>query len=202
MPKIEVDEEQWNFGQRTLATMRKIASDPTRARKLEALHKETDATVSTPLADADKIANERVAKLEQQLDELRKSTEEQRKKDEEEKTLGQHKGKWEAGRQKLRDQGFTDAAIEKIEKEIMEPKGMIDHEDALVLYEKKNPPPTPVMPGGSGPWNFLETPPDDKDSNVKRLIDTRGNSDVLTDKMARDALNEFRHEVAQASRRR
>ena len=202
MAKIEVDEEQWNLGQRTLATMRKIASNPANARALEAMHKGVDPNVSTPLADADKVANDRVAGLEKQIADMKKEHDDARKKDEEERTLLTQKGKWEAGRQKLRDQGFSEAAIDKIEKEIMEPKGMVDHEDALIIYEKKNPPPTPMMPGSSGAWNFLETPPEDKDSDIKRLIDSRGNNDVLTDKMARDALNDFRHEVAQANRRR
>jgi|SRR5215472_3515690 len=202
MAKIEVDEEQWNLGQRTLATMRKIASNPKNARALETMHKEIDPNVSTPLADADKIANERVSTLEKQLADMRKENEDQRKKDEEERSQGLLRSKWETGRQKLKDQGFSDAAIDKIEKEIMEPKGIIDHEDALTIWEKKNPPPAPTMPGGVGSWNFLETSPEDKDSDIKRLIDTRGNSDVLTDKMARDALTDFRQQVAQANRRR
>src|SRR6516164_447462 len=202
MPKIEVDEEQWNMSQRTLATMRKIASDPLRARKLEALHKETEPNISTPLSDADKIANERVSGLEKQLADMKKEHDDERKKDEEERTISATKTKWEAGRQKLRDAGFSGPAIEKIEKEIMETKGIIDHEDALTLWEKANPPPAPTMPGGVGAWNFLETPAEDKDSDIKRLIDTRGNSDLVTDKMAREALNDFRQQVAQANRRR
>src|SRR5215469_16559078 len=108
MAKIEVDEEAWNASQRTIATMRKIASDPTRARKLEALHKETEPNVHTPLADADKVANERVSKLESDLAEFRKSEEDRRKKDEEERTLGAAKSAWERGRQKLKDQGFSE----------------------------------------------------------------------------------------------
>jgi hypothetical protein len=202
MPKIEVDEEQWNAAQRTLGIVRKIASNPENARVIEAMHKKIDPNVATPLSDADRIANERVTGLEKQLADMKKEQEDARKKDEEERTVLASKGRWEAGRQKLREQGFSDAAIDKIEKEIMEPKGMIDHEDALVLYEKKNPPPAPIMPGSSGAWNFLETPAEDKDSDIKRLIDTRGNSDLVVDKMARDALNDFRQQVAQANRRR
>ena len=202
MAKIEVDEEQFNLGQRTLATMRKIASNPQNARALEAMHKGIDPNVSTPLADADKIANERVSKLETELADMRKSHDEERKKEQEERLLTATKAKWAEGQQKLRDLGFSPAAIEKIEKEIMEPKGIIDHEDAATLWEKANPPPPPAMPGGVGAWNFLETPPEDKDSDIKRLIDSRGNSDVLTDKMAREALNDFRQQVAQANRRR
>jgi hypothetical protein len=202
MAKIEVDEEQWNVSQRTLATMRKIASDPTRARKLEALHKETEPNVSTPLADADKVANERVSTLEKQIADMKKENEDARKKDDEERAQGLLRTKWESGRQKLIDQGFSVAAIDKIEKEIMEKEGIVNHEAAAAYWEKMNPPPPPTMPGGVGAWNFLETPAEDKDSDIKRLIDSRGNSDVLADKMARDALNEFRQQVAAANRRR
>jgi len=202
MAKIEVDEEQWNLGQRTLATMRKIASKPENARALEAMHKGIDPSVSTPLADADKVANERVSSLEKQIADMKKEHDDERKKDEEERAQGLLKSKWEMGRQKLRDQGYSDTAIEKIEKEIMEKEGIVNHEAAAAYWEKQNPPPPPAMPGGVGPWNFLETPPEDKDSDIKRLIESRGNSDVLTDKMAREALNDFRQQVAQANRRR
>jgi|SRR5215831_8284585 len=202
MAKIEVDEEQYNLGMRTLATMRRIASNPKNARALEAMHKEVDPNVSTPLADADRVANDRIEALQKQVSEMEKKRDEERKKDEEERVLTATKAKWSEGQQKLRDLGFSSAAIEKIEKEIMEPKGIIDHEDAATLWEKANPPPAPAMPGGVGAWNFLDTPPEDKDSDIKRLIDSRGGSDAVTDKMARDALNEFRQQVAQANRRR
>jgi|SRR5215469_3896730 len=202
MAKIEVDEEQYNLGMRTLQTMRKIASNPKNARALEAMHKEVDPNVATPLADADKVANTRVEALEKQIAEMEKKHDDERKKDEEERAQGLLRSKWETGRQKLRDQGYSETAIEKIEKEIMEKEGIVNHEAAAAYWEKQNPPPPPTMPGGVGAWNFLETPPEDKDSDIKRLIDSRGNSDVLTDKMAREALNEFRQQVAQANRRR
>ena len=202
MAKIEVDEEQWNVGQRTLATMRKIAANPKNARALEAMHKEVDPNVATPLADADKVAGERVSALEKQIADLKKETEDARKKDEEERAQGLLKSKWASGRQKLLDQGFSEAAVDKIEKEIMEKHGIVDHEIAAAAWEKQNPPPPPAMPGGIGAWNFLETSPEDKDSDIKRLIDSHGNSDVVADKMARDALNDFRQQVAQANRRR
>jgi hypothetical protein len=202
MAKIEVDEEQYNLGMRTLATMRRIASNPKNARALEAMHKEVDPNVSTPLSDADKVANERVTGLEKQIADMKKEHDDERKKVEEERAQGVLKSKWEQGREKLHDQGFSYEAIDKLEKEIMEPKGIVDHEVAAAYWEKTNPPPPPAMPGGVGAWNFLETPPEDKDSDIKRLIDSRGNSDVLTDKMAREALNDFRQQVAQANRRR
>ena len=202
MAKIEVDEEQFNIGQRTLATMRKIAANPKNARALEAMHKEIDPNVATPLADADKLSSDRVDALQKQLDEMRKAADEKSKKDDEERAQGLLKSKWDTGRQKLIDQGFSPAAVDKIEKDIMEPKGIVDHEIAAAYWEKQNPPPPPAMPGGVGAWNFLEIPPEDKDSDIKRLIDSRGNSDVVTEKMAREALNDFRQQVAQANRRR
>jgi len=202
MAKIEVDEEVYNLGQRTLATMRRIASNPKNARALEAMHKEVDPNVSTPLSDADKVANERVSGLEKQIADMKKEQDDERKKVEEERAQGLLKSKWEAGRQKLLDQGYSPAAIDKLEKEVMEKEGIVNHEAAAAYWEKMNPPPPPAMPGGVGSWNFLDTPPEDKDSDIKRLIDSRGNSDAVTDKMARDALNDFRQQVAQANRRR
>jgi|SRR5215469_7864452 len=202
MAKIEVDEEQWNMGQRTLQTMRRIASNPKHALALEAMHKDVDPNVATPLADADKRANARVEALEKQISEMEKKYDDERKKGDEERAQGLLKSKWDLGREKLHDQGFSYEAIDKLEKEVMEPKGIVDHEVAAAYWEKQNPPPPPAMPGGVGAWNFLETSPEDKDSDIKRLIDSRGNSDVLTDKMAREALNEFRQQVAQANRRR
>src|SRR5215469_12609509 len=150
MAKIEVDEEQYNLGQRTLATMRKIASNPQNARALEAMHKGIDPNVSTPLADADKVANERVAGLEKQLADMKKEHDDERKKDEEERAQGLLKSKWEAGRQKLRDQGYSEAAIEKIEKEIMEKEGIVNHQIAADHFDKINPPPPPPFPAGAG----------------------------------------------------
>jgi|SRR5215469_1833040 len=202
MAKIEVDEEVYNLGQRTLHTMRRIASNPENARALEAMHKKIDPNVATPLADAEKLANARVSDLEKQISEMKKEQDDERKKGEEERAQGLLRSKWDSGRQKLIDQGFSPSAIDKLEKEVMEPKGIVDHEIAAAWWEKQNPPPPPAMPGGVGAWNFLETPPEDKDSDIKRLIETRGNSDVVTDKMARDALNDFRQQVAQANRRR
>src|SRR5215469_4546274 len=107
MAKIEVDEEVYNMGQRTLQTMRRIASNPKNARALEAMHKEVDPNVSTPLADADKISNERIDALQKQLTDMEKKHDDERKKGEEERAQGVLKSKWESGRQKLHDEfGF------------------------------------------------------------------------------------------------
>jgi hypothetical protein len=101
------------------------------------------------------------------------------------------------------DRNYTPEGIDKIEKELMAPRGIASHEDAVKVWEAEHPSAPPIMPGGVGPWNFFEQPPEDKaNENIKRLIDNKGRDEVLADKMARDALNEFRQQVAQASGRR
>ena len=70
---------------------------------------------------------------------------------------------------------------------------------AAAYIEKQNPPQPPAMPGGTGSWNFLDIPAEDKDADNKRLITQtalKESSDSVTDKMARDALNEFRSATA------
>ena len=66
------------------------------------------------------------------------------------------------------------AGIEAIEK-IMADQGIMNHKIAAAYWEKENPPPTPAMPGGTGSWNFLDLPTDDKgDVEIKALIEAVG----------------------------
>ena len=73
----------------------------------------------------------------------------------------------------------------------MEERGILDIEVAAAFYEKQNPPQVPATPRGMGGWNFVEQV-NDSEADLKKLLDTRGNNEVLADKMAREALNEFR----------
>lgn len=62
--------------------------------------------------------------------------------------------RWLAGRAKLREDSYTPAGIEAIE-QLMEDRGIADHEAARALHEKLNPPAEPAVTGGSR-WNFFD----------------------------------------------
>jgi hypothetical protein len=62
--------------------------------------------------------------------------------------------KWHAGKKLLRDAGYTEEGIDAVE-QLMEQRGIADHEAARALHEKLNPPAEPAVTGGSR-WNFFD----------------------------------------------
>ena len=187
---IEVDEDAYNRSLRLQEVVGKIVADPKRKAMLEKLHKEVDPTVATPTLDAEAKVMEPIEALRKELADEKKSRAEADAKRESDAQMAALTAKFEAGRARLRSQKFTPAGIEAVEK-IMEEQGITDHDIAAAYFEKQNPPQAPAMPGGTGAWNFLEMPTD-TDADLKRLVETKGESNVLLDKMAQSALAEIR----------
>jgi hypothetical protein len=78
--------------------------------------------------------------------------------------------RWLEGRAKLRADGVMQEGIEAVEK-LMTDEGIPSHEAARLLYEKRNPPPEPVVTGGSR-WNFFDRAADAaNDTAFKALMD-------------------------------
>jgi hypothetical protein len=190
MPKIEVDEEEYQRTQRVMASLRKIADNPATRLKLQALHKEVEPTAPTPELDQARVLQEPLTKLQKDFDEYKAKQETEQAEREKKEKLAALTGNWEAGRNALKRAGYTEEGIKNLEK-FMEERGLIDHELAAAAHEKMFPPPPPATPSGVGAWNFLEVP-DDSDADIKKLIETRGQSEALADRMAHKALNEVR----------
>ncbi len=201
---IEVDEEVYNQNAKLRDRLARIARNPKNAAALEAMEKEIDPNVTTPNLDQQKAFLEPVEALRKDFADFKKGQEEERAKEQEERSKRLLTEKWEAGRKWMLDQGFTPEGIEKIEKELMAPKGLIDHEDAAKIWNADHPAPPPATPGGFGAWNFLDPPPteDKSQDSIKALVGSKGENELVADRMARDALNEFRQQVAQSSGRR
>jgi len=194
---IEVDEDAYNGSVKLRERLRRIASNPKNAAALEAMEKELDPSVSTPHLDQQKAITEPIEGLRKDLAEFKKGIEDERVKEQEERTKGALNAKWEAGRAWMLQNGFTEEGVKKIEEELMAPNGITDHKIAAAYWEKEHPTPPPAMPGGTGAWNFIDPQPDDKaNDSIKKLIDSKGQDNVVADRMARDALNEFRQQVA------
>lgn len=62
--------------------------------------------------------------------------------------------RWMSGRTSLREAGYTQEGIDAVE-QLMEQRGIADHEAARALHERLNPPAEPAVTGGSR-WNFLD----------------------------------------------
>jgi hypothetical protein len=190
MPKIEVDEEEYQRTQRVMASLRKIADNPKTRLQLQALHKEVEPNAPTPELDQAKVLQEPLDKLKKDFDDYKAKQAEDALEREKKAKLSELTGRWESGRAALKRDGYTEEGLKKLE-EFMEQNGLVDHALADKAYSAMHPPPTPAVPSGVGAWNFLEVP-DDSDADIKKLIETKGQSEALADRMAHKALNEMR----------
>jgi hypothetical protein len=95
--------------------------------------------------------------------------------------------KWIAGRAKAREAHYTDEAVEGLE-QFMEKHGIADHELAMPAFEKKNPPPEPVVSGGTD-WNFFDQR-DNPESGLEMLL--KGDQEGFLRKAVPAALAEVR----------
>lgn len=190
MPKIEVDEEEFLTSKRIREALGKIAADPKARVKLQEAHKLVDPTAKTPELDAMAPVNEALTAMQKRIDDAEKKAADEKAEREKAEKLNALQSKVSTGLAKLRQDGWTEDGIKAVEK-IMEERGIIDPEIAAAYHEKMHPPQNPLVPTGSGAWNFMEMPKDG-DDDLKRLIENKGESAPLLDKMIRDTLTEVR----------
>lgn len=188
MPKIEIDEAEWNKIQGTMGVLKSIAANPKAAKLVEQAHKMVDPNAPTPKLEADAPLTEALENVNKTLAELRKEREDEKASRETQQKLDALRAQQDASWAKLR--GLTDEGRKKVQ-EIMDNKGILLPEDAYLIFERDNPPPPPVMPGGTGPWNFMEPTAEDG-QDIKKLIESKGENAPLLDKMIREGLAEVR----------
>jgi hypothetical protein len=190
MAKVEVDEEEFLVNKRVRDALAKIAADPKARLKLQEAHKMVDPNAKTPELDTMAPVNEQLTAMQKRLDDAEKKAADEKAEREKQDKLNALQGTVAAGLNRLRQDGWTDEGIKAVEK-IMEERGIIDPEIAAAYHEKLHPPQAPITPSGSGAWNFMEMPKEG-DDDLKRLIETKGESTPLLDKMVRDTLSEVR----------
>ena len=197
MPKIEVDELEWNNSVQMREAIKKMMANPKAAVLVEEAHKMVEPTAPTPNLEKRKEVLEPYEKLAKEFDDYKKQTAEEKAKAEQDAKLAALQTKIDKGNAKLLSEGWTADGIKALD-EFREKEGILDPIAAAAYYEKLNGPAVvPVTPssGNTGAaWNFTDLPKDGAD-DLKKLLETRGDSDSLTMKMAHDALNEFRQQV-------
>lgn len=150
----ELDENQyaeWQRHQQVLALIDKNPEAKKLIQKAVLIGAPEMAGTEPRIRDEnEQFKGEITSKLDAFLDEQRKDRED-RKADEAKRAM---ESDWLSGRRKLREQGYDDVGVEKIE-EFMEKRGVADHEIAMAAYERENPPPPPIATGGSR-WNFFD----------------------------------------------
>lgn len=162
--------------------------------------KKVNPNVAIPEIDAaDQVAaplKEKLTKTDEALAEIQKQLAEDRASRESERKLADFKAAWDAQKSRLRNNGYLDGAIENIEK-IAHEKGIADLEIAAAVYDKQQPPASPVQPTGFGSWNFFEEQEGpNQDEFLKSLMNTRGEAEGTLHKQINSVLREARGQRA------
>jgi hypothetical protein len=194
MAKIEVDEGQYNQMLALQSVASKIVANPAARRRLEEAHKLVDPNASTPLLDQERLANEPLTAMKGELSAEIAALKKEREDEKREQTLATIADKQTKAFARLKNEHrFTDEGIESVRK-LMETKGLLDVDDALAIWEKANPPQVPATPGGGmtgTSWGFADVNAD-SDKLIQELISTKGESTSVADRMANNALQDFR----------
>jgi hypothetical protein len=191
MPKlVEIDEEQLLRDQKLRAQVERLLANPDAALLIEKAAKLVDPNAKTPRLDQQKIVEEPVSKLEAKMDAFITAQNKANEEREAERKRAELQNQVATGLGRLRANGWTDDGVKGVEK-LMEEKGILDVDIAAAYFEKQHPPQAPIKSGGAGAWNFLDQAPEG-DADLKKLVENRGQSEGLIDKMAMDALAEIR----------
>lgn len=190
MAKVEIDEEEVRANQALRATVGAILSNPKAKLLVQQAQKLVNPNAVTPELDQQRVVAEPVDEIRKEIATLRKEREDEKAEREQREKLAALNGNIETGIAALKREGWTEEGIKGV-RDLMDKHGILDVEIAAAAFEKKHPPAAPASPSGSGAWNFLEME-GDGDADLKKLIETKGESNVLLDKMIRDSLNETR----------
>jgi hypothetical protein len=196
MPKaIELDEGEYNQLVALRGIAQKIVSNKKANALLEQAHKLVDPNVPTPTLDAERDHNEPLTALQKKYDDEIAAIRKERDDEKRDATLASIAQKQADGIARLKRERWTDEGVAAVQK-LMETKGLLDVDDAVAIFERNNPPAIPATPGGgiSGAWNFTDIQ-GEADKSIKDLIDSKGQNDQIADRMAGQALNEFRQSM-------
>jgi len=188
MPELsEVEIQRLQTQDRTLHS---LMGNPKAKKKILEAYKAANPEASIPELEIEEAAKAPVMALEKDIADLKKQLADEKAENEKNAKLAKLGDSIESGMTKLRQAGWFDEDLKKL-REVMDERGIVDVDIAAAYYEKQHPPQEVVTPRGVGGWNFIDNV-QDGEKDLQKLLETKGNSEVLADKMARDALNEHR----------
>jgi len=187
MANVEIEESELQNLRRVANVANVIGKDPDRRRRLQELAAEA---MPEEAGDLPLIRKELTTFQQTIRDELKADREARAKKEEEDaanRTTKELEQRWLSGRSKLREDGYTDEGLDKLET-WMEKNGVANHSIAAAAYERENPPPPPVETGGSS-WNFFDQR-DNPESGLEMLL--KGDDEGFLRKQIDTSLKEVR----------
>lgn len=194
MALIEVDENEFHNNKKLVNLVQSMLKNPeSRKRVLEA-HKIVEPGVSIPEIDARAPVEAAVAAVEKRFTDFVATQEAERKKEREEAQKNDFVAKFESGRNRLRDAGYTDEGIKKVE-DLMSSAGIVDHVIGEAAFSKLNPEPEPAPPAPNfGFGGIFSDNSKNPDEFLKSMHASRGNDEAALDKRIYEVLQETRQQ--------
>lgn len=100
------------------------------------------------------------------------------------------KAGWDRQKDSLRNKGWLDDGVDKVEAFALE-HGISDLSIAADAYEARMPAPEPVTPSGFGGFDIFQ-PPGEDDTAMKALLESRGEDPHALNKLINEALGDIR----------
>ncbi len=190
MAKIEVDEEEVRSASALRGAVATLWANPEARKLIQKAQKLVDPKAKTPDLDQEELVRAPVEEVRKEFRDYVAKTETEKAEAEKTRKIADMQRLEADGIAALRRAGWMDEGIKAV-KAKMDEKGLLDPLDAAKLLDASQMPQTPVTPGGHGAWNFTEVPAEGADF-IKKLIETKGNNDMVVDNEARNILSEVR----------
>lgn len=190
MPTIELTEEQIRANAQIQEMLKGIAANPKARALLQQAHKIAKPDAIVPELEQQEAVQSAIGELKKTVTDFIDGQTKAQKDAQEAAEKARVESRYNEGMARLRAQGVTEEGLKEVEK-IMTSEGILNPEIAWNHFEKLHPQPAPILPSGTGGWNFAQMA-SDTDADIKSLIESRGDNAQTLDKMARDALNEVR----------
>jgi hypothetical protein len=193
MPMVQIDEGVLRQYQTLLGTVQAISGNSEARRLLQRAQKLAIPASNIPDLDRDTREAELEQRLSHKFDEFLDA---QRKRDEEATAARQQaefQSGWERQKNALREQGYLDDTIDRIEKHAQD-QGIPNLRAAAHDFLALNPPPPVADSRIFGNWTAVAsgTSTDASDPFMKAMIDSHGMNEAAADAEAWAAIHEFR----------
>lgn len=191
MSKVEVEEHELANSRKLGGLVKAIMGDPEARKLMLQAHKKVDPNASIPEIDQVNTVEAATAAVRKEFADFRAEQIKKEADAAEAARLSGLKSKWDQGRDALRSKNYTADGIAAVEK-LMEERGIGDHADAAIIFERLNPPATPISSNPNSFNFFAPSGNKGEEDLVKKLMDSRGEDVGVLDTMVGQTLTEIR----------
>jgi hypothetical protein len=200
MAQVQIDEAEFAQYQRLAGAARAMLDNPEARKHLHKAQKIVNPKAVIPEEDVREQVENEVQGLRGEMAKIAAQLAEEKAERDRTRQAAEITDGWEKQKRALRDQGFTEDGIEKIEAHALK-ESIPNLRAAANDYMALNPPPAPAAPAGQS-WNFLEQMGElEKDTYVEKLFESHGDNEQLLNKEIAATLSDFRAQNRTQARR-